>query len=128
MPIWRPVLGRFFIPGNQPSLGAASFMSGHPERTAFSIYGPGKGPFSSMPGKGGREPVMADAEDGKNGQQGQQGQGGEPDPVDYKAKENQGAADEPEKLRYYETALAEIRLKRRSNAQRQRRSFGAVAF
>ena len=99
MPIWRPVLGRFFIPGNQPSLGAASFMSGHPERTAFSIYGPGKGPFSSMPGKGGREPVMADAEDGKNGQQGQQGQGGEPDPVDYKAKENQGASDEPEKLK-----------------------------
>ena len=68
-----------------------------------------------MPGKGGREPVMAEAEDGKNGQQGQEGQGGEPEPIDYKAKyeamkshsrewerkakENQGAADELEKLK-----------------------------
>ena len=65
-----------------------------------------------MPGKGGREPVMAEAEDGKNGQE---GQGGQPDPIDYKAKyeamkthsrewerkakENQGAADELEKLK-----------------------------
>ena len=39
-----------------------------------------------MPGKGGREPVMAEAEDGKNGQQSQEGQGGEPEPIDYKAK------------------------------------------
>lgn len=68
-----------------------------------------------MPGKGGREPVMAEAEDGKNGQQSQEGQGGEPEPIDYKAKyeamkshsrewerkakENQGAADELEKLK-----------------------------
>lgn len=85
-------------------------MSGRPERTAFSFRGPGKGPFQSMPGKGGREPVMAEAEDGKNGQE---GQGGQPEPIDYKAKyeamkthsrewerkakENQGAADELEK-------------------------------
>lgn len=90
-------------------------MSGLPERVAFSFVGPGKGPFSSMPGKGGREPVMAEAEDGKNGQQSQEGQGGEPEPIDYKAKyeamkshsrewerkakENQGAADELEKLK-----------------------------
>ena len=39
-----------------------------------------------MPGKGRREPVMAEAEDGKNGQQGQEGQGGQPEPIDYKAK------------------------------------------
>ena len=52
-------------------------MSGRPERVALFIYGPGKG---------GREPVMAEAEDGKNGQQGQEGQGGQPEPIDYKAK------------------------------------------
>ena len=61
-------------------------MSGHPERVAFSFVGPGKGPFSSMPGKGGREPVMAEAEDGKNGQQGQQGQADPPEPTDWQAK------------------------------------------
>ena len=62
---------------------------------------------------------MAEAEDGKNGQQGQEGQGGEPEPIDYKAKyeamkshsrewerkakENQGAADELEKLFDYQS-------------------------
>ena len=43
-------------------------MSGLPERVALFVSRPRKGAFSSMLGKGGREPVMAEAEDGKNDQ------------------------------------------------------------